>query len=93
MTIWSTPLRTLAAAGILATGLAHGVAAQGVQPLKIGVLTDLSGPYADSGGPGSVLAAQMAVADFGGSLKGRKIEIVAGDTLNKPDVASSVARK
>jgi branched-chain amino acid transport system substrate-binding protein len=88
----TTWLRRVGAAGILATFLttAH---AQAPAPLKIGVLSDLSGPYADSGGPGSVLAAQMAVADFGGTMKGRKIEIVAGDTLNKPDVASSVARR
>ena len=90
---WIKGLRALAAAGILATALATAALAQTPAPLKIGVLTDLSGPYADSGGPGSVLAAQMAVADFGGTLKGRKIEIVAGDTLNKPDVASGVARK
>ncbi len=89
--------RRLGSAGILATAwaifLAFPTHAQTPAPLKIGVLSDLSGPYADSGGPGSVLAAQMAVADFGGTMKGRKIEIVAGDTLNKPDVASSVARR
>lgn len=62
-------------------------------PLRIGVLTDESGPYADSAGPGSILAAEMAVADFGGSMKGRKIEIVHADTQNKPDIASSIARR
>ena len=62
-------------------------------PLKIGVLTDASGPYADSGGPGSVVAAEMAAKDFGGEVLGRKIEVVLGDTLNKPDVASAVARR
>ncbi|MFO1167256.1 MAG: ABC transporter substrate-binding protein [Rhodoblastus sp.] len=62
-------------------------------PLRIGVLTDESGPYADSAGPGSILAAEMAVADFGGSVKGRKIEIVHADTQNKPDIASSIARR
>ena len=67
--------------------------AQTTAPLKIGVLTDLSGPFADSGGQGSVLAANMAVKDFGGTVLGRKIEIISGDTLNKPDVASSVARR
>jgi branched-chain amino acid transport system substrate-binding protein len=97
MTIGTICLRTLGAAGILATVLADLASAQTPAPLKIGVLTDLSGPYSDSGGPGSVLAAQMAVADFGGTLggtlKGRKIEIISGDTLNKPDVASGVARR
>ena len=62
-------------------------------PLKIGILTDASGPYADSGGQGSVVAAQMAAKDFGGEVLGRKIEVVLGDTLNKPDVASAVARR
>ncbi len=93
MTIWTSTLRTGMAAGILATALAAVALAQTAPPLKIGVLSDLSGPYADSGGPGSVLAAQMAAADFGGTVGGRKIEIVAGDTLNKPDVASTLARR
>jgi len=62
-------------------------------PLKIGVLTDESGPYADSAGPGSILAAEMAAADFGGEILGRKIEIVHADTLNKPDVAAGIARR
>ena len=62
-------------------------------PLKIGVLTDESGPFVDSGGPGSVAAAEMAAQDFGGEVLGRKIEIVHADTLNKPDVAAGVARR
>ncbi len=61
--------------------------------LKIGVLTDEAGPYADSAGPGSILAAEMAVADFGGTVKGHRIEIVHADTANKPDVAAGVARR
>lgn len=76
------------------TAAAQPLAAQDVKaPIKIGVLTDLSGPYADSGGPGSVLAAQMAVQDFGDNIRGHKIQIISGDTLNKPDVASAVARR
>jgi branched-chain amino acid transport system substrate-binding protein len=62
-------------------------------PLKIGVLTDESGPFVDSGGPGSVIAAEMAVKDFGGEALGRKIEIVHANTLNKPDVAAAIARR
>lgn len=61
--------------------------------VRIGVLTDLVGPYADSGGPGSVLAAQMAVRDFGGAVLGLPVEVLAADTRNKPDVASGVARE
>ena len=62
-------------------------------PIKIGVLTDEAGPFADSGGAGSTLAAEMAVADFGGTVAGRKIEVIHADTGNKPDVASAVARR
>jgi branched-chain amino acid transport system substrate-binding protein len=61
--------------------------------VKIGVLTDEAGPYADSAGPGSILAAEMAVADFGGKVKGHAVQIIHGDTANKPDVAASVARR
>src|SRR5437879_11855346 len=62
-------------------------------PLKIGVLTDMSSLYADNGGPGSVVAAQMAVDDFGGTVLGRKIEIISGDHQNKADVGSVIARR
>ena len=61
--------------------------------VRLGILTDLSGPYADSGGKGSVVAAEMAVKDFGGSLKGKKVEVVSADHQNKPDVASAIARR
>jgi len=60
--------------------------------LKIGVLTDMSGLYADIGGPGSADAVRMAVEDFGGSVLGRPVEVLVADTQNKPDVASSIAR-
>jgi len=61
--------------------------------VRIGVLTDETGPYADSAGAGSVQAARMAVADFGGTVRGKPIEIVHADTQNKPDVASTIARR
>ncbi len=61
--------------------------------IKIGVLTDLSGPYANSTGPGSVLAAQMAVKDFGAAKKGMKVEIVSGDHKNKPEIGSAIVNK
>ena len=61
--------------------------------VRIGVLTDESGPYADSAGPGAILAAKMAAKDFGGAVKGHKIEIVDADTQNKPDVAAAIARR
>jgi len=62
-------------------------------PVKIGVLNDMSGPYADLGGKGSVLAAQMAIEDFGGSVLGKKIELVSADHQNKTDIAANIARK
>ncbi|MBS0559358.1 MAG: ABC transporter substrate-binding protein [Proteobacteria bacterium] len=66
--------------------------AQTAAPVKIGVLTDAGGPYADSGGVGSRLAAEMAVSDFGGVALGAPVRVVMGDTQNKPDVAAALAR-
>jgi branched-chain amino acid transport system substrate-binding protein len=59
--------------------------------IKIGVLNDMSGLYADLTGPGSVVAARMAVEDFGAAAKGLKVEIVGADHQNKADVGSNVA--
>jgi len=61
--------------------------------VKLGVLTDMSSLYADNGGQGSVVAAQMAVDDFGGQVLGRSIQIVAGDHQNKADVGGTIARR
>jgi branched-chain amino acid transport system substrate-binding protein len=72
-----------------ATGL-HQASAQATSPLKLGVLTDMSSLHADNGGPGSVVAAQMAVDDYGGSVLGRKIEIISADHQNKADVGSAI---
>ena len=57
--------------------------------VKIGALSDQSGLYADLGGPGSTLAAQMAVEDSGLTAKGWKIDIISGDHQNKPDIGTS----
>ena len=62
-------------------------------PVRLGVANDMSGPYAALGGTGSLLAAQMAAEDFGGSVLGRRIEILGGDTQNKPDVALGFVRE
>src|ERR1700724_1912995 len=59
--------------------------------VKIGVLNDMSGLYADIGGPGSVEAARMAIADFGGTVNGKKIEVISDDHQNKPDIGSAIA--
>ncbi|MCO5156211.1 MAG: ABC transporter substrate-binding protein [Aquamicrobium sp.] len=61
--------------------------------VKIGVLNDRSGVYADLSGEGSVTAARMAAEDFGAEAKGIKVEIVSADHQNKPDVASTIARQ
>lgn len=62
-------------------------------PIKLGVLTDMSSLYADNGGQGSVVAAQMAIDDFKGKVLGRPIKIVSGDHQNKADVGSTIARR
>ena len=61
--------------------------------VKIGALSDQSGLYADLGGPGSTLAAQMAAEDSGLTAKGWKIDIISGDHQNKPDIGTSIARQ
>ena len=73
----------------LASSPAYSQYTDGV--VKIGILTDMSSLYADNGGPGSVAAAKLAVADFGAEAKGIKAEIISADHQNKPDLASSIA--
>ena len=63
------------------------------KPVKLGVLNDQSGQYADAAGPGAVEVAKMAIADFGGKLLGQPIELVVADHQNKPDIASGIARR
>ena len=77
---------------VLALGAAPGIAAAQA-PVRIGVMNDQSSVYADFQGPGSVLAAQMAVEDYGGKAAGRKVEVLSADHQNKPDVGSVIARK
>lgn len=62
-------------------------------PLRIGVLTDMSGVFSDISGPGAVTAVKMAVEDFGGKVLGRPIEVLAADHQNKADVAAGIARE
>jgi len=80
-------LAAVAAGGLL---LAAPASAQGV---KIGILNDQSGVYADYGGKWSFEAAKMAIEDFGGEVLGHKIEIVSADHQNKPDIGSAIARQ
>ncbi len=90
MARWLGVLATL----VLATFSAGAAFAQGGEgPVKIGVLTDMSGLYADIGGAGSVQAAKMAIEDFGGKLLGKPIELVSADHQNKPNIGAGIARK
>jgi branched-chain amino acid transport system substrate-binding protein len=75
----------------LGAGTAHGQISDNV--VKIGVMNDQSGLYADLGGPGSVVAARMAAEDAGGSVLGKPIDIVAADHQNKADIGVAVARR
>ena len=80
-----------AAAAIAAGGLL--LAEASAESVKIGVLNDQSGVYADFGGKWSVEAAKMAIEDFGGSVLDQKIELISADHQNKPDLASAIARR
>src|SRR5260370_29719094 len=81
----------LAAAAAVALG-ATAAAAQSGDPVKIGVLNDMASLYADIGGKGSVVAAQMAAEDAGQVL-GQPVQVISGDHQNKPDIGSNIARQ
>jgi branched-chain amino acid transport system substrate-binding protein len=61
--------------------------------IRIGIITDMSGLYSDIDGPGGVEAIKMAIAEMGGSINGKKIEVISADHQNKPDVAAAKARE
>jgi branched-chain amino acid transport system substrate-binding protein len=88
-----------AALGFAAVLAVTGTAAAQIEPfvssnvVKIGVLTDMSSIYADIGGPGSVEAARMAIADFGGTVNGKRIVLVSADHHNKPDLGAAIANQ
>lgn len=83
-----------ACVGVLAALVAPWALSQAPQgPVKIGVLTDMSSLFADIGGQGSLVAARMAVEDFGGKVLGQPIEVVYADHQNKTDVAVNKARE
>ena len=85
-------MRLILSCCVVLAGLLGEAQAQ-TDKLIIGVMGDQSGVVSDVGGKGSVLAARMAVADFGGQVLGRKVELVTADHQNKPDVAASIARR
>lgn len=91
----SSTFRSLVAGAMLGAVLLTGapVSAQGISGdvVKIGIMNDQNGPYADNCGLGSIAAARLAIDDFGGAINGKKIEIVTADDQNKPDVGVAVA--
>ncbi|ATI43902.1 ABC transporter permease (plasmid) [Pacificitalea manganoxidans] len=85
-------IRKLAIGTALGALSAGGAFAQDID-VKLGVLNDRSGVYADLSGEGSVVAARMAVEDFGAAEKGLNVEIISADHQNKPDIGSNIARQ
>src|SRR5277367_1765160 len=84
----------IASVALVAAAVFVGTAAQAEDlNVKIGVLSDMSGLYADLGGPGSVAAANLAVQDFGAAAKGMKVTVISGDHQNKADVGAAIARQ
>jgi len=85
------PVVVLAAACLLQSVFC--VVAEPLQAVKVGVLSDMSGPFSDQVGAGSVAAANLAAEDFAKESQGLKVEIVSADHQNKPDVGLSIARR
>lgn len=85
--------RAFCAASGAAVGLSTFATRAQPKPVRIGVLTDMTGLYADAIGPGSFLAARMAAEDAGGSVLGRPIEVLSADNQNKADIGSAIARQ
>lgn len=83
----------LSAAVCTAALAAPAVAQVSGDAVRVGVLNDQSGPYADPQGPGSVASARLAIRDFGGTVLGKPIELVIGDHQNKADIGANIARK
>ncbi len=89
-------MKSLAATFVAGAAMALSIGAAQAQisddVVKIGVLTDMSSLYSDATGKGSLTAVQMAVADFGGKVKGKPIVVLSGDHQNKPDVGVNIVR-
>jgi branched-chain amino acid transport system substrate-binding protein len=85
-------MKSLWVAAVAMSGLLAAAPAS-AQSVKIGVLNDQSGVYAEDGGKYSVEAAKIAIEDFGGEVLGQKIELVTADHQNKPDLATSIAHR
>ena len=92
--MWIKP-GAFAAGMLLSAAIAQPVAARAALPetVKVGILNDMNGPFADQSGPGSVVAAQLAVEDFAATEPGFKVEILSADHRNKPDLGAQIARE
>ncbi len=89
-----TGIITMMALSVALSGIAPDASAQYTgDTIRIGLLTDMSGPYSDISGQGGVEAIKLAIADVGGKINGKKIEILFADHLNKADVGASKARE
>src|ERR1700761_3000639 len=93
-----TRLGTLLAATLFGAGIATATAQttpgqSAPEPIKLGMILDMGSLYADVTGPGSELAARMAVADFGGKVLGRPVEVMVADHQTKADIAAAIATK
>ncbi len=87
-------MRQVLSIGCVLLGLSTmGASAQVPETVKVGVLSDFSGPFSDQAGKGSLIAAQMAAEDFAKEANGMKVEILSADHQNKPDVGAAIARR
>ncbi len=82
-----------AALSLVLGSVAPGYAQTSDKVIKIGVITDMNGPLSSATGRGSVEAARMAAEEFGSSIDGRRVEIIAADHQNKPDIGSAIVRE
>ena len=81
----------VASLGLWGGSVAHAQVSEGM--VRVGVLTDMSGPFADLSGAGEVSSVKMAVEDFGGRVLGKPIEVVVADHQNRPDTGITIARR
>jgi branched-chain amino acid transport system substrate-binding protein len=88
-----TGMKLLGSVYLSAALMLFAQATNAAETIKIGVLNDQSGVFADNGGVGSIAAAKLAAEDFGGEILGQKIEVISADHQNKPDVAATTARR
>jgi branched-chain amino acid transport system substrate-binding protein len=92
MTAIATTLLGLIAGALSLAATVPALAQISDDAVKLGVLTDMAGRHSDAAGKGSLTAVEMAVADYGGTVKGKPIKVIAADHQNKPDIGTGIAR-